>query len=341
MPFIRPDDFRWQSLLSRASHDVYHLPGYCTLEAALMQGTALAWYHEIEGMQCLIPLICRNINGSGLHRDLVSPYGYPGLLANQALSEGMASAFLDLFHREAGEQGYVSSFIRLNPLSNIWKLTSQESFRQWMHGGTISIDLNRPTVTINAGFSENHRRNLRKLSKEGYQATVNDWNIIADFITAYRQTMTRRQAHPYYFFPDSYFDSLQQLLAEQLVYIAITDMAGQFVAGGIFTYFGEVMQYHLGATSNTAVHLSPSKLMIDEAIRFGIAAGAGTLHLGGGLGGSTSDGLFRFKRGFGDSFHPFSSLRFIHNPQVYNLLRKESQVIDPQTDYFPEYRLTP
>ena len=341
MPFIRPDDFRWQSLLKRVSHDVYHLPGYCSLEAELMQGAALAWYFEKDAVQCLIPLICRKIKADETHRDLVSPYGYPGLLSNQNLSNELALSVLTAFHQEACEQGYVSSFIRLNPLSNPWKISLNDSFRQWMHGGTISIDLRREPETILAGFSENHRRNLRKLTKAGFHATINNWTSIPDFIVAYRQTMTRRQAHPYYFFPDSYFNSLHLLLADKLVYIAITDSDKHFVAGGIFTCFGEVMQYHLGATSNMAVHLSPSKLMIDEAIRFGSAAGAGTLHLGGGLGGSISDGLFRFKRGFGDSFQQFSSLRFIHNPQAYNQLRGEPQVNSHHTDYFPEYRLTP
>lgn len=340
MPFIQPDDFRWQTLLAQTSHDVYHLPGYCLIEAGLMHGAAMGWYHEQDNVQCLMPLICRNINGVSQYRDLVSPYGYPGLLCNQQLSSEVATTLFETFHREACEHGYVSSFIRLNPLSNPWKLAEQDAFRQWMHGGTISIDLRRPTDKINAGFSENHRRNLRKLSASGFSAALNDWTTITDFITAYRQTMTRRHAHPYYFFPDGYFNSLQQLLADKLVYIAITDKEGAFVAGGIFTCFGEVMQYHLGATSDNAVHQSPSKLMMEQAVIYGIAAGAGTLHLGGGLGGSTSDGLFRFKKGFGDGFHPFSSLRFIHLPRIYHLLRKESQAMDAQTDYFPEYRRT-
>ncbi|GAB1418917.1 hypothetical protein MASR2M12_16820 [Bacteroidales bacterium] len=340
MPFIRPDDLRWQSLLALTSHDVYHLPGYCVIEAGLVQGDALAWYHETDDMKCLIPLISRNINGSSLYRDLVSPYGYPGLLCNQQLNSEIASGLFEIFHREASGQGYVSSFIRLNPLLNPWKLTGHEFFRQWFHGGTVSIDLQQPVEAILSGFSENHRRNLRKLATSGFLAAINDWRTIGDFIHAYRQTMNRRKADAYYFFPDSYFNNLQQLLADRIVYISITNSAGKFVAGGIFTCFGEVIQYHLGATSNEAVHQSPSKLMMEEAIRFGIGVGARTLHLGGGLGGSTSDGLFRFKKGFGNYFHRFSSLRFIHHPDIYNRLRKESQAVDSQTDYFPEYRHT-
>ena len=340
MPFIQPDDFRWQALLAQTSHDVYHLPGYCLIEAGLMQGNAVAWHYHSNELQCLMPLICRNINGSSQYRDLVSPYGYPGLLCNQSISSEVAASILQEFHQEAGQRGYVSSFIRLNPLLNPWKLSGHEVFRQWMHGGTISIDLQRSSEAILLGFSENHRRNLRKLSSSGFCTAVNDWSTIGDFIRAYRQTMARRQAHAYYFFPDSYFNSLQQLLADKLVYVSISNINGQFVAGGIFTCFGDVMQYHLGATSNEAVHQSPSKLMMEVAVRFGVGVGAHTLHLGGGLGGSTSDGLFRFKKGFGNHFHQFSSLRFIHQPQVYHLLRTETHSDDVQSDYFPEYRRT-
>ncbi len=58
------------------------------------------------------------------------------------------------------------------------------------------------------------------------------------------------------------------------------------------------MQYHLGATVTDALYLSPSKLMMDYAIQLALQQGAERLHLGGGLGGSTSDGLFRFKKRF-------------------------------------------
>jgi lipid II:glycine glycyltransferase (peptidoglycan interpeptide bridge formation enzyme) len=150
--------------------------------------------------------------------------------------------------------------------------------------------------------------------------------------------MKRRNAHPYYFFPDHYFRQLRELLGQKLIYIAVTDKNGVFASGGLFTLFGNVMQYHLGATADEVVHFSPSKLMMDAAIEFGLVNGASLLHLGGGLGGSVSDGLFRFKKGFGQNYHPYSSLRFIHQPEEYMALKPEDSGFSKNNDYFPEYR---
>ncbi len=129
------------------------------------------------------------------------------------------------------------------------------------------------------------------------------------------------------------------LLGSRMLFISITNKVGKFVSGGFFTHFNKLMQYHLGATVTDALYLSPSKLMMDYAIQLALQQGAERLHLGGGLGGSTSDGLFRFKKGFGRQYHPFSSLRFIHQPEQYNKLRYEVTGKSQPNDYFPEYRL--
>jgi len=95
----------------------------------------------------------------------------------------------------------------------------------------------------------------------------------------------------------------------------------------------------LGATTNRHLRHSPSKLMIHAAIEYGMQHGAAMLHLGGGLGGSTTDGLFRFKKGFAPDYHPYTSLRFIHLPAVYERLKGSFGKAYNRNTYFPEYRV--
>lgn len=339
MPFIKNNDPLWTELLRKTPHDIYHLPGYCTIEAQLLDGEALAWCFHDEDNTALIPLISRNIKGTRNYKDLVSPYGYPGVITAKPATTQEAAKMLHAFNTEAAENHFVSSFIRLNPILNNWNFNSEYPWRQWFHGSTVSINLTNKLDEIRKRFSLNHCRNLRKLDLAGYHATISEWSSINEFIDSYTQTMSRRKAHPYYFFPDTYFEALKTLLNEKIIYVAVHNSQNNFVAGGLFTHFGEVMQFHLGATSDIAVRQSPSKMMMDQAIQYGMQAGAKMLHLGGGLGASITDGLFRFKKGFGDMLHQYSSLRFIHNSTQYTNLRKKYITHDLSTAYFPEYRL--
>ena len=338
MPFITINDIRWKQILDITSFDVYHLQSFASMEAKLLKGEALAWWHEINSKTILIPLICRNIPYSD-YVDLISPYGYPGILTSSLLTIEEISEALRLFNKEATQKSYVSSFIRLNPLINSWNIPKKDNWLQLMNGTTVSIDLKKDYNSIRKNYSENHKRNLNRLHQLSYSFEINNWDYLKDFATAYIETMRRRKAQSYYFFPPSYFNGLQSMLKEKLNFISILDGKGEFVAGGIFTIFNEVMQYHLGATTNNAVNMSPSKLMMDAAIIEGQKKDVKILHLGGGYGGSFDDGLFRFKSGFGKTMHEFSTLRMIHRPEVYkDLVNSKIGQQNGSNGFFPEYR---
>ena len=342
MPFISVTDQRWTSLLSETPHDFYHLPGFAQIEAELMHGEALAWYLDDGTIRHLVPCIKRPVGMKDLY-DLVSPYGYPGIVSREALPVDEAGSLFNLFHKEAASEGYVSSFIRLNPISNSWNFNETTNrhdllFEQVFHGQTVSVDLKPSLQAIRKNFSENHRRNLKKLKIQGYRLEFNNWAYLDEFIEVYRQTMTRKSAYPYYFFPSEYFDQLKKILGEHLVFVTIKDSEDQLVSGGLFTHFGKIMQYHLGATHAGALEYSPSKLMMDETIVYGKKKGAEMLHVGGGFSANTTDGLFRFKKGFGSHFHSFSTLRFIHRPEVYDKLKTNLKGRILNIGFFPAYR---
>jgi len=335
MPFITTDDARWSELLRTAPYDFYHLPEYAQLDAKVLGGKAMGWFSAPEYTPCLIPLISRNIYSHGV--DLVSPYGYPGILSREPLSSAEAIRIIQSFHQDASDAGYISTFIRLNTLLNNWDLPDDKVIKLKNRGNTVSIDLLQGSERIIASFSENHRHDIRKLIRNGYTAQVNRWEYFPDFLTAYNQTMNRRKANDYYFFNEDYFAGLSHLPGTKLLFISITDRMGMFVAGGIFMLTGKVIQFHLGATLDIAVSQSPSKLMIMETVNQGLLLKAETLHLGGGTGTSTMDGLFRFKKGFFHIVHPFNTLQIIHNRPFYDGLSNGIPVAANE-EYFPAYR---
>jgi hypothetical protein len=247
------------------------------------------------------------------------------------------------FQLEAAKEGFISSFIRLNPITNAWDFNKpgflqQPSFAQVFHGETVSVDLKPPISKIRQKFSENHRRNLKHLKQKGYHLDFNNWDYLDEFIEVYRQTMTRKSAYPYYFFPSAYFEKLKKILGERLVFVTITDGENRLVSGGLFTQFDKIMQYHLGATLTEALKHSPSKMMMDASIVYGKSRGAEMLHVGGGFSANTADGLFRFKKGFGSHLHPFSTLRFVHQADVYEKLVGDKRRKSKSNVFFPAYR---
>jgi hypothetical protein len=338
MPFISINDIRWKQILDETSYDVYHLQGFASMEAKLLKGEALAWWDKIDSKPILIPLICRNIPYSD-YEDLISPYGYPGILTSASLSKDNISYALSLFNKEAAQQSYISTFIRLNPLINSWAIPEKDNWLHLKNGATVSVDLSIDYSLIRKNYSDNHKRNINRLQVLGHTYNINNWEYLSDFASAYIQTMRRLKAQSYYFFPPSYFNGLQILLKEKLHFINVLDEKGKFVSGGIFTLFNGVMQYHLGATTNGSLNMSPSKLMMEAAIIEGKKRGARILHLGGGYGGSYKDGLLRFKNGFSNTLHEFSTLRMIHRPEIYkDLVNSKIGSQNGVNGFFPEYR---
>jgi hypothetical protein len=336
MPFIDCLSGEWNEFLKNCNYDIYHLPGYTQLDAELNGGYPLGWISYTHNTHCLIPLIKREIPLFPGCYDLTSTYGYPAMLSPSPLSEIESAEAWRTFNIDATNNGYISSFIRMNPLQN----NPHTGFQQTLHGHTLSVDLkkidNGDTV-----FSLNHRRDLRKLSELNLSVVTGRFEYMPAFIRAYTQTMLRNRAKSRYFFPLEYFRKLISVTDHHLIFISVLMANGEFICGGLFTIYGTIMQYHLGATSTNAVRLSPSKLMLREAMKVGLSSGATTLHLGGGYGSNDHDGVFRFKKGFSTNIHPFNCIHIIHRPDVYNQIMSKTRhaTIEEHTSvYFPKYR---
>ncbi len=336
MPFISVDSLLWWEMLEESDYDLYHLPGYVSLDASLIGGEAMAWYYERDGMKCLMPLIRRAVpemyKRDGLY-DVVSPYGYPGILFNRELEVVEAAKVIDAYRKEAMDEGLVSGFVRLNPFKNEWDI-GVLGCEAVSIGCTVAVNLED---FEKGSFRENHRRDLRQLHEGGYSATVNEWNYLPEFIEAYYETMCRRQAMPYYFFPEWYFSKLREMADEHLIFVSVMSPEGKYVSGGLYTHFHGIMQFHLGGTCYDRLGLSASKMVMEKAIEIGRQLNAKWLNLGGGVGADSSDGLYKFKQGFASHKLPFTCLQFIHNYDYYRALcsKLENRV---EEVFFPGYR---
>lgn len=323
--------------------DIYQLPEFLKIEASSINAYSIYWVSKSNSSNFLIPLIKRKISGTKKF-DLSSPYGYPGILTDSDIGFDEIKNVLLEFDIDAKKEGFISTFIRLNPLNNKWKGLTHENITQIFHGNTICVPLVTDINIIRSFFSVNHIRNLKKLDNNGFKATVNDWDSLELFFKIYQQTMSRHFAAKRYFLPMEYFWGLKEITEANIFFISVLDSYNNYTAGGLFSLVNGVVQFLYGATANEHVKSSPSKLMIIKAIEWGKQQGATILHLGGGLGANDNDGLFHFKKGFSRQYCDYSTIRIIHNHELYNTLSikhgNKNMELQNDNDFFPAYRRT-
>lgn len=344
--FVDSSDDQWQKVKKADEHDFYHLPEYAELDAKLIQGTAKCWVAETEHCQIWIPLVERkipeNITKGKDYRDITSPYGYPGILFSELLSPFEFNKMIQRYQEDAAENNYITSFLRMNPISNPFTWQQTELIQQVYHGYTITIPLDRDIDSIRKNYSANHRKNIKKLRRKGFKFWLDEADHYDDFVTIYEQTMNRLNASEYYYFSKWYFDRLFEMVGNRIHLATVTAPGGDVAAGGIITDFNGVMQSHLTATKTDYLKEAPSKLMFDGIVHWAAGTHRKYFHLGGGL-NSKEDSLYRFKKGFSSIKNQFSTLRIIHDKQRYNnlnyiALQENGQQKFADPHYFPLYR---
>ena len=79
----------WLKTLDKLRYDVYHLPEYARLEAKRMESVSQAFIVADGEKIFFLPFLirsCNDILGSQAQNfsDVISPYGYPGVLLSEA-----------------------------------------------------------------------------------------------------------------------------------------------------------------------------------------------------------------------------------------------------------------
>ena len=327
----------WESTLRTAHHDFYHLPSYVALCAARERARPCALYVSDGRRTMLLPLMIRSIPGGGF--DAASPYGYPGPIGIGTDDPDFLRDTLVAGLAVLRDAGLVSAFIRLHPLLNVAPPAGVGTLVR--HGDTVSVDLALTSGELWAQTRNNHRRDISKTIRLGYEAHMDkEWRHVESFKRLYRQTMERNSATPFYFFGDGYFEGLRDALGERL-HLCVVEKSGVVAAAGLFVETNGIVQYHLAGTGETLREAQPAKLMTHFTIAWAKERGNRVLHLGGGVGGAT-DSLLQYKSGFSPLRHTFATLRVVLDEVEYvRLVAALGTDFDPddREGFFPPYRI--
>jgi hypothetical protein len=330
---------KWNHLIFRCQeYDFYHCHSYCALEQS--GRSFLFTVTDDRGGFIAFPLVSRPIPGT-TYNDCTSVYGYPGPVSNKT-PDTLSLELLRYFHVSLlnffEEEKIVAAFSRLHPLLD------QERFLSPLGevlplNKTVAIDLTLSPELQRQQFNRTNKRHLNRLHRTGYIARRNDNKADIDAFSAiYHETMRRVNATDAYFFDEGYFHHFLQM-DDIPAFLMLAYKDNEIAAGAIFTVTNHIMQYHLSGTKATHLPATPMKLIIDEARLLGTEMGLKYLHLGGGVGGSDTDSLYRFKSSFSGSTFTYKVWRMIVNEPVYKELvgirsREKSLV----STWFPLYR---
>ncbi|MCU0526346.1 MAG: GNAT family N-acetyltransferase [Elainella sp. Prado103] len=342
----------WMEILRDLPHDFYHLPSYVGLEADRNKAVAEAILIQEGGQQFFLPYLLRQCSdlfpgevGLSNWADVISPYGYPGVLWNRDLEGEFIQLAMDQMVQTFQERQICSAFLRLHPILNRdWdQFYSSPSCR--LHSQTIAVDLTLTEVEIWQQTRPEHRNKINKCKRAGLTATLNSTDrYLDDFIDIYRETMDRVGASASYYFSHNYFEQLFAALGDK-IHIGVVELDHQIICAGLFTECQGIVQYHLGGTRSQFLKRSPSTFLFDYVRYWAKQRGNTVFHLGGGVGGS-QDSLYHFKAGFSQQRYDFRLMRLVIDPEQYDyLVELRARKLNAQTaqllqmDYFPVYRL--
>ena len=270
---------------------------------------------EGAASRAAIPLLVREIEGSGGALDASSPYAYPG-----GSSEGEP---LDAGAIDFSATGLVSVFIRERLGEPPTLLGAQD------RSLVLVAD---PELPRKSRMSD--RQQIRKNEAAGYAieqlpGSESTPAQRAAFGAVYAETMDRLQASERYLFPPSYFDLLLGSSQARLFLAVAPD--GEVAAAAIAAVSDGFLHYYLSGTADAHLRRAPSKNLIaavtDHAESLGLP-----MNLGGGI--KPGDGLEEFKRGFANRELPFRTHQLICDAQRYDELSAGRE----GADFFPLYR---
>ena len=305
---------------SFAEHDVYYLSGYVKAFQIHGDGDPFLLYYEDNGLRAIYVYMRRKTALEGVF-DSVTPYGYGGVLFEGDTSKANLQAFWAAYLKKMAEEHIVDNFVRYHPvLKNAVPMKAVSNVVDL--GKTVAFDLASPEVIWDNIISKN-RNMIRKAEKNGIEIRHGKGlDLFADFKRIYNATMDKDHAEEYYYFGDTFYESIYNELHDNYeMFYAVLD--GQIIAMSIMLFCNKQMHYHLSGSR-------------------GCEQGCKTFHLGGGV-GSGEDNLYKFKAAFNkNSDYQFSIGKQVFDQEKYDELveiRAHRDLdFNPESNFFPLYR---
>jgi lipopolysaccharide/colanic/teichoic acid biosynthesis glycosyltransferase len=312
----------WDSTLAELGHaDAYSLRGYVEAACAVSPGRPRLLRVGDTTFACIVSAI----PGSDLE-DVSSPYGYGGPL-------GADERFWPAYEQWCGQSGVVSTFVRFHPLAENHLHPPPDMTLERL-ADTVSWPLQGSDLF--ESMHRHHRRVVKKARSRLDIGIVEAPPKLESFAALYEETMRRRNASDFHFFPAEYWERLRLGLGDRLVRFEAGDDDG-VCAAILCLASAPWLHYHLGGSADRARSSGANHLLMLTAAEWGRERGFTQFHLGGGVSGR-EDSLWEFKHRFapGNAREVWIG-KLVHDEQAYAEL-SETTAVD---GWFPAYRRAP
>lgn len=207
--------------MSGLPYDFFHTPAYAwAWQAEIGQPVRLIVYRQGDS-RVILPIVLREIPvcRSPALKDAISPYGFPGPImgaGSGADPDHVVADFLVELRATLREIGCVSIFVRMQPLSPFNELFHDAGAEFVVQGPIVFVDLAQPMGEIRDSYRSNHRRDIQKLARAGFEPFQKDQGWADLFYEIYSQSMQRRKAKSFYFFSREMFYRLEEVSRDNL-----------------------------------------------------------------------------------------------------------------------------
>lgn len=346
------EENKWEEVVkSFKDFDVYYLPSYVKAFKLHGDGEPMLFHYEYNNLRAINVVMKRDIanHQSFLGKlkkdtvfDLSTPYGYGGFIFEGNVTEDNLKQFDIDYTRYCKKENIISEFVRFHPVLNNAKI-AEGIYEVITLGKTVTLKLESRDQIWNNLKSKN-RNVIRKAKKSGVEIRWgNDSKLFETFVPMYNATMDKDKANKYYYFDESFYQSIQDDMKYNMLFF-YAYLEDEIVSMAMITFANRNMHYHLSASNPEFNRYSPSNLLLNEVANWGVENGFTKFHLGGGV-GSKEDNLFKFKSSFTKGGNTcFSIGKKIFNQEVYDNLvslkfAEKSHDIT-EINFFPKYRGT-
>jgi hypothetical protein len=302
---------------------------------------------EDEGGTILLPLLLRPLSAEQwarpgeTHWDASTPYGYGGPFAWGAGPRDDA-AFWRHYSAWCRERGILSTFVRLSLFPEQLAALPVEPEER---GPNIVVSLAGGAEAVWRAHDHDVRTNVRHAEGAGVETEVDLLGSRLDaFYAIYLETMSRRGAAHWYFFPRSFFEAIRERLGGQCAFVHALQ-GGDVVSSELVLTSARHVYAFLGGTRAEAFKLRPNDLLRHRTVLWAIEQGKQAYVLGGGY--QPGDGVLRHKRAFAPrGVVPFRVAGLVHDREAYLDLAAQraacasagGQEWVPRPGFFPSYR---
>lgn len=337
------DSKKWDEIVETFNdYDVYYLSGYTKGFYLHKDGEPMLFYYESEGIKAINVVMKRdiaddpNLKGKiepNKYFDLTTPYGYGGWIIE---GDKDISGLMNEYSEWCKNNGIISEVVRFHPI-----LANQEKLREEYDvmdlGKTISIDTSSEEE-VWANFTTQNRGKIKKAWRNEVKIDHKiDLETIEEFKKIYEVTMNKDNATDYYYFDNSFYESIMNdLNGKSDIFYATHE--GKMIAATIILKCKDHLTYHFSGVLTDYRNLQGTNLMLYEVALWGARNGYKTFHLGGGV-GSREDDLFIFKKSFNkkDSYQ-YSIGRKVFDNDTYEMLVTLRGEENRRDNFFPLYR---